>query len=630
MAIEAGVWTHLAASYDADARLLTLYVNGMPVVEREDLRHQFTCPAFGDGIPAGVMTEWCSTSVRPDGAIDNIRVYGSALPASQIYRDHRTSLSSNEAAAAPYGEETGGYRALAYESASEMLARPHRAGQLIVKFTPGVRFQAMEVAHAALGTTVVKTSAFTGVQLVQLPAGADDAAAMEAAIAQYRAWTDQIEYVEPNYELYFLAPPNDALFNNLWGLHNTGQTGGTPGADINVMPVWDAGYTGSRDVVVAVIDSGVDYTHPDLQANMWVNTGEIPDNGIDDDGNGFVDDVYGYDFANNDGDPQDDVGHGTHCAGTVGAVGDNMIGVAGVNWNVRLMALKIGGQDGIFTMDAISGIEYAVQMGAHISNHSWGVYGYSEALYDACRRALAAGHLLVCAAGNEMNDNDGPWQSYPASYDLPNILAVAATDHNDEIAWFSNYGATTVDVGAPGVDIWSTIPGGGYASNQGTSMAAPHVTGIAALLKSRFPNATALDLKEAIMAGATPVPSLTGITVTGGRVNAQESADILAARDMVLCLRGNGLVKVASGDQYVLDLSAADLGARAPGFNGSAPAIGRRGAGGRCSAAETSVTELAFFSGDGDSDGMPEWYEVAAGHDPGTLGTALLTMTVTA
>ncbi|HOG49615.1 MAG TPA: S8 family serine peptidase, partial [Lentisphaeria bacterium] len=623
LAIEAGVWTHLAASYDAEARLLTLYVNGMPVVEREDVRQQFTCPAFGDGILAGVVTgPVFNIGAGLVGAIDNIRVYGSALPASQIYRDHRTSLSSNEAAAAPYGEETGGYRAME-ESASEMLGRPHRAGQLIVKFKPGVSAKAVKDAHAALGTTVVKTSAFTGVQLVQLPAGADDTAAMATAIEQYRAWTDRIEYVEPNYELQPSAPPNDAYFANLWAMYNVGQTGGTPGADINVMPLWDAGYTGSRDVVVAVIDTGVDYTHPDLQANMWINTGEIPDNGIDDDGNGFIDDVYGYDFYNGHGDPLDVVeeggDHGTHCAGTIGAVGNNMIGVAGVNWNVRIMALKFLGPGGGSAMDAISCIEYAVQMGAHISNNSWGGYGYSNALYDACRRALAAGHLLICAAGNEMNDNDGPWQSYPASYDLPNILAVAATDHNDEMAWFSNWGATTVDVGAPGYDILSTAPGRGYQYMSGTSMAAPHVTGIAALLKSRFPNATALDLKEAIMAGATPVPSLTGITVTGGRVNAQESSDILAARDMVLCLRGNGLIKVASGEQYVLDLSAADLGARAPGFNGSAPAIGRRAVpADDAAAADTVVTELGFFSGDGDSDGMPEWYEVAAGHDPGT------------
>ncbi|HEX9506410.1 MAG TPA: S8 family serine peptidase, partial [Acidimicrobiia bacterium] len=315
-------------------------------------------------------------------------------------------------------------------------------------------------------------------------------------------------------------------FPYLWGLRNTGQTGGTPGADIHALQAWNT-QTGSSSVVVAVIDTGVAYTHPDLAANMWVNTGEIPGNGIDDDGNGYVDDVYGYDFVNHDGNPFDDHGHGTHVAGTIAGVGNNGIGVVGVNWHARIMALKFLGASGSgSTSDAVSAVLYAANMHAKVMNNSWGGGGFSQALMDAITTANSAGSLFVAAAGNFSDDND-VFPNYPSNYDVPNVVAVAATDHNDALATFSNYGHTTVDLGAPGVNILSTVPtsGGGlsdpsgYRYLSGTSMATPHVSGAAALLFAQFPGITHLQVKDRLLNGVDHVPSLAGITVTGGRLN---------------------------------------------------------------------------------------------------------------
>ena len=218
----------------------------------------------------------------------------------------------------------------------------------------------------------------------------------------------------------------------------------------------------SANVLVGVIDTGVDYNHPDLAANIWTNPGEIAGNGIDDDGNGYIDDVHGYDFVNNDGDPMDDNGHGTHFSGTIGGVGNNGIGVAGVNWNVKIMALKFldsGGSGS--TANAVAGVQYATMMGVDVTSNSWGGGGFSQALYDAIDAAGAANIAFVAAAGNNGANNDTS-PAYPAAYDLPNIISVAATDDNDELASFSNYGAASVDLGAPGVDILSTLPGNQY------------------------------------------------------------------------------------------------------------------------------------------------------------------------
>jgi subtilisin family serine protease len=292
---------------------------------------------------------------------------------------------------------------------------------------------------------------------MQLPEGMT----VEEALTIYRN-DPNVEYAEPNYLRHAMSTiPDDVFFPNLWGLNNTGQvvnnTPGTSGADIDAPEAWDI-TTGSSSVVVAVIDTGVDYNHPDLTSNIWTNPGEIPDNGIDDDGNGKIDDVNGWDFVNDDNDPIDGAEHGTHVAGTIAAEGNNSIGIAGVSWTAKIMPLRFldGFGDGKVS-DSIAAIDYAIANGAHIINASYGWNTFSQFEREAISRARDAGILFVVAAGNESENNDLV-PSYPASHELDNIIAVAATDQNDNLTDFSNYGATSVDVAAPGENIYSAYP----------------------------------------------------------------------------------------------------------------------------------------------------------------------------
>jgi len=335
----------------------------------------------------------------------------------------------------------------------------------------------------------------------------------------------------------------------MWGLNNIGQTGGTIDADIDAPEAWDV-TTGDSNLVIAIIDSGLDMSHPDIAANLWTNPGEIPGNGIDDDGNGYIDDVHGWDFTGNDNDPTDDVaacgGHGTHTAGTVGAVGDNGVGVTGVNWNVKLMPLKAAkGLLGILCTlpdsATIAAIEYAAANGALVSNNSYGGGSYSQAQMDTIR---ASRRLYVAAAGNENNDNDAN-PSYPASYPLDNIISVAATDHNDARASFSNYGVTSVDLGAPGVNILSTLPNNQYGAYNGTSMASPHVAGVAGLLLADDPTLTPNELRWKLLTSTDNV----GLPVaTGGRLNA-DAALRLAVPAVTVDLEPLGSTSVSALDR---------------------------------------------------------------------------------
>jgi subtilisin family serine protease len=328
----------------------------------------------------------------------------------------------------------------------------------------------------------------------------------------------RVAAVELNYELSIQETPNDPKFKQLWGLNNTGQTDGTPDADIDAATAWDV-QKGSKNVVVAVIDSGVDYRHQDLAANIWNNSGEIAGDGIDNDSNGYKDDLRGYDFINKDSDPMDDNGHGTHIAGTIGAVGNNRIGVVGVSQNASIMPLKVIDSDGWGPVDRIvKGINYATNNGAKVINASFGGSPSSQVMKDAIADANNKGVLFVAAAGNEGNNNDRN-PNYPASYDLPNIISVAATNDRDRLAGFSNYGKNSVDLGAPGEDILSTVPGNQYNFKTGTSMAAPHVAGAAALLLAQNPNFSAPQLKDSLMKTVDSLTSLNGKTVSGGRLN---------------------------------------------------------------------------------------------------------------
>ncbi len=366
-----------------------------------------------------------------------------------------------------------------------------------------------------------------GLTLVQLPPGVSET---EARIILTQS--PSILYAELDYELELLAVPSDSRFSELWGLNNTGQTGGNLDADIDAPEAWDI-ETGSSGVVVAVTDTGVYYTHSDLQDNMWVNTGEIPGNGIDDDGNGYIDDIYGYDTGDNDGDPLDDsvsvyAGHGTHVAGTIGAVGNNGIGVTGICWDVAIMAVKIADANGsMWTDAAVAGIQYATENAADVMNASWGGYSFSQAVYDAIEAAEDEGILFVAGAANDAIDNDAvPF--YPASYDLDNIISVMATNHADQITYYSNYGATTVDLAAPGGEqsytsdpcgILSTVPQNGYDFYQGTSMASPHVAGACAFLLSADPTLSYTDVKQILLTTVDPIEGLDGLCVSGGRLN---------------------------------------------------------------------------------------------------------------
>lgn len=339
----------------------------------------------------------------------------------------------------------------------------------------------------------------------------------------YVASQSNVDYVEANYIYHASATiPNDTSFSNLWGMNNTGQViGGQTGivdADIDAPEAWDLS-KGSGNFVIAVIDSGVDYTHPDLAGNIWSNPGEIAGDGIDNDNNGLIDDTRGWDFANNDNNPMDDNNHGTHCAGTIGGIGNNATGVTGVNWNVKIMPLKFLAASGSGSgANALRCLNYAVAAGAKISSNSWGGGGFSQSFLAALQTAATKGHLFIAAAGNSGQNNDAI-PSYPSGYDSPNVMAVAATDNRDALASFSQYGATTVDLAAPGVNIYSTKPGNSYQYLSGTSMATPAVAGAAALVWDFYPTFNYSDIMRRIYATVDRIGSLNGKVATGGRLN---------------------------------------------------------------------------------------------------------------
>ena len=430
----------------------------------------------------------------------------------------------------------------AANAASQASNAEYVPNEMLVKFKKGTTQSARAKVVGLLNASIkehIHTAAMKhfgddqGVLLLKINENALD------GISRAKAF-GEIEYAEPNWVYKHQATSNDPyvttsiVSSQLWGMYSATVTGGGKANQfgIGATSAWEANKLGSSSVYVGIIDEGYMFSHPDLFANAGQNPGETANNGRDDDGNGLVDDVYGWDFAGNNNTVFDGAGddHGTHVAGTIGAVGGNGIGVAGVVWSVKFLNAKFLGNTGGTLANAVKAVDYFTGLknkGLNIvaTNNSWGGGAFSQSLMDAITRANNADVLFIAAAGNSGTDNDAT-ASYPSNYNVSNVIAVAAIASNGSLASFSQYGATTVDLGAPGVGIWSTVPVSSkgkvvasYASYNGTSMATPHVTGAAALYKSINPSATAAQIKAAILGSVTPTTSLAGKTLTGGRLN---------------------------------------------------------------------------------------------------------------
>lgn len=414
-----------------------------------------------------------------------------------------------------------------------------REAEVLVKFKPNVSL-------AEIGKLAAKNNdrIEDEIETVRGLVAIDDLdnANAEKVAEQYRQMSDLVDYAEPNFEIRLdpsesISPknlpgredvadaPNDPMFNDQWALNNVGQNGGKQKADIGALLAW-AKSKGNKKVVVAVLDTGVDYTHNDLVTNMWIRPDNVPV--YKDDELGTINDLHGFDANENLSDPMDDNGHGTHCAGVIGAEGDNNEGIAGINWKVEIMPLKFLGKGGFgSTKDAIEAINYAIDrkrngVNVRVISASWGSTQYSKALEDVIRAAGEEGILFIAAAGNDSTNNDKR-PHYPSNYKLPNVISVAALDRNDQLAGFSNWGPKTVHVAAPGKDILSTWLKDAYREASGTSMATPQVSGVAALILSTDPRMGVDKLRERLLKSVDKLDSLNGKVETGGRVNAAKA-----------------------------------------------------------------------------------------------------------
>jgi subtilisin family serine protease len=394
--------------------------------------------------------------------------------------------------------------------------------EMLVQFKPGVIQAAREAALSRVGGKLLERLR-GDLHRISLPKGAHLAAAVRALHAH-----DAVDFAEPNWVYQTTAVSNDTYYTNgqLWGMYGdtsplqTNQYGSQAGE------AWNNGHESCKGVIVGVIDEGVQYTHPDLTKNHYKNKKEIDGNGLDDDGNGYIDDTHGWDFDGNNKSVYDGPGddHGTHVSGTIGATGGNGAGVAGMCWKVKMLHVKFLGAGGGTTANAIKSVDYITDMKTRhklnivATNNSWGGGGFSQGLKDAIDRGAAENILFVAAAGNGSSNIDS-FPFYPASYTSAGLIAVASLNSNGTMSSFSNWGVTSVDLGAPGGGILSTVPTNQYASYSGTSMAAPHVTGGIAMYAKTHPGLTAAQLKAAILGTTTATASMAGKTVTGGRLN---------------------------------------------------------------------------------------------------------------
>ena len=416
--------------------------------------------------------------------------------------------------------------------------------EVLVRFKPGTSRETIDRLTAQLNDRV--EDVFERVANEEMVIADEDGQDVQEVAAEYRA-LPEVLYAEPNFEIELdpaedelgagpgLVPaytgnadhahPSDPMFDDQWSLDNHGTRGGREGADISAIKAW-AKTHGSRKVVVAVLDTGVDYTHRDLINNIWTRPASVP--AYSDADLGTFDDGHGFDAADTDGDPMDDNGHGTHCAGIVGAEGDNADGIAGVNWQVEIMPLKFLNAGGSGTVkDAIECINYAIDrkkagVNLRIISASWGSTMYSRALEDAIKRAGEEGIIFIAAAGNSSSDNDRR-QHYPSGYNLPNVVSVAALTRKDELASFSNWGVKSVHVAAPGAEILSTWLNNQYEEHSGTSMATPEVSGVAALILAVNADLSVKDLRERLLTSVDKLPTLEGKIASGGRINAAKA-----------------------------------------------------------------------------------------------------------
>jgi subtilisin family serine protease len=381
---------------------------------------------------------------------------------------------------------------------------PYIEGEMLIKFkTPKQQdfTKHLQIAKA-MNLDILEYYPINDIYLVK----AKDREPLQNVLKNIKTFPE-VEHVEPNYIRYKMAvTPNDPLFGQQWALQN-----------IQMPEAWGV-ERGERNVVIAIADSGIDYMHEDLKNNLWRNTGEVCNNGIDDDMDGYIDNCFGINAITGSGDPMDDEGHGTHVSGIAGAKGNNSIGISGVNWKVSLMALKFIGAEGTGTVaDLIETIEFAMQKGVRVFNMSFGSYDYS--VFERQAIENAGNVLFMASAGNEKINND-VHPLYPASYDLPNIISVAASDEEDKLLFFSNYGKNTVHVAAPGLSILSTLPGNTYNTLTGTSMATSFVSGLSGLILSKNPTISVSRLKDQILRTVDVDSNLQGKILTGGRINA--------------------------------------------------------------------------------------------------------------
>ncbi len=416
-------------------------------------------------------------------------------------------------------------------------------GEMLVKFKSGAARSFFQ-KQGFTGGVYVDHSFKVANEMVYVVKSTNRSLSMVSVLGSLRS-SPEVEIAEPNFIYRLIKPvesvslesmlapldessdpmtPNDPMFAKLWGMKNTGTndpsgTAGVAGADINALKAWEI-TKGSPNVKVAIIDTGIDYNHPDLARNIWTNEAEANGkSGVDDDKNGYIDDVHGYDFANNDSDPMDGHSHGTHCAGTIGAVHNNEMGVAGVVDEVTLVPVKFLGDDGSGTSEAaLKSIEYAIKLDVDVMSNSWGGGPFSQLLADMIQRASDAGIIFTAAAGNSSGDNDAV-PTYPANYNSPNVISVAASTSADGMAYFSCYGKRSVDIAAPGHNIVSTVKGGAYASYSGTSMATPHVSGMLASLVSHVGRLPHEVMRERLLATSVPLRAFKGKVVSGGRVD---------------------------------------------------------------------------------------------------------------